>query len=160
MITLRKEISIGTSIPGAIAALNLAVPQLQAQIDALLAFKPGAINFAADLQVAGQILTNINAGIAIGITPPSIQAQISMVLALLAPLQANLAAIAAFQALLGASVFAYGYDGATNQFGNEMNTELTHGFPGHSPTERTHALVLGTTTDAAYTAMAGVFVRF
>jgi hypothetical protein len=159
-ITLREEISLAAAIPGAIAALNLAVPQLQAQIDALLAFNPGAINFATDLQVAVGILADINGGIALGITPPSISAQISILLALLAPLQANLAAIAAFQALLSASVFAYGYSGPTNQFGTEMATELTGGFPGHSPAEQCNALVLGTTSAATYSAMAGVFVGF
>lgn len=159
-VTYGGEVEIAAAIPGAVAALNLAIPNLQAQLDALLAFSPGAISFQADLDMALGMVAAIRGAIAIGIQPPSLQAQIDIIFGLLASLQANLAAIAAFQALLSARLFAYGYEGPTNQFGTELQAELSGGYPGRPATEQTHAIVLGAATNASYTAMLGVFMGF
>jgi hypothetical protein len=155
-ITSLGEVSIGAAMPGAVAALNLALPDAQARLDALLAFQPGAISFQANLVLAAQIVAATTAAISAGVTPPSLSAQIAIVLGLLAPLRAQIAAIAAFQAQLGAGVYAYKYDGNTSTFGSELGAALG----GHPPGEQSTAIVLGATSVASARAMAAVFVGF
>lgn len=155
------EISVGAAIPGAVASLNLAAPDLDAQISALGAFSPGEINFAAEAQLATAILNGIKTSISMGIKPPSIQLQLQIVLGIIDGIKSKLNAIAAFKGLLSASLFAYGFEGPANQFGTQMGAQLsTGGFSGASPTEQCRALVFGATSNVSYTAMAGVFVGF
>jgi hypothetical protein len=159
-VSVIGEIELGAAIPGAVAALALAIPDLEAKIAALVAFKPPSISFEADLEMALAMVANLKTMIRLGIKPPSIEAQIQIMLSLLAALQANLAAIAAFKAVLSAKAFVYGFEGPTSAFGTELQNEIGSGFPGFPASEQTHALVLGTTTQAAYSAMAKVFVGF
>lgn len=159
-LTYIGSVTVGASIPGALAAIALAIPDLQARIDALVAFSPAAINLSADLAVAVGMVANITAAISLGITPPSISAQIAIVLGLLADLQARLAAIAAFSGLCAsAGVHAYKYDGTAAGIGATLTTELASGYPGGSgPSEHSNAIVLATTSGATWSAMVGVFV--
>jgi hypothetical protein len=152
------EIELAAFIPGAVAALAIAVPDLQARLDALLAFKPGAIDLHANLALAEAIVADIKAAITLGIVPPSIQLQIDLVLALLAGLQANLAAILAFKALLTARAFAYGYTGTVAGYGPLISAELVNGFPRGNALDVASILTIGATAQASVTAMAGVFV--
>jgi hypothetical protein len=155
-ITSLGELSVGAAIPGAIAALNLALPDAQARLDALLAFQPGGVSFAANLALLAQIQASIESAISLGIVPPSLQAQIDIILGLLAPLRAQLAAIAAFKAAIGAGVYAYKYDGNTSAFGAELAAALAS----HTTGEQSTAIVLGATSVAAASALAAVFVGF
>lgn len=157
-LTPLGEIEIGAIIPGAVAALAIAVPDLQARLDALLAFKPGAIDLHVNLALAEAIVADIKAAITLGIVPPSIQAQIDIVLGLLEGLRANLAAIAAFKALLTAKAFAYAYTGTTGGYGPLITAELTAGFPGGTSLDQCTILTIGASAKASVTAMAGVFV--
>ena len=81
-----------------------------------------------------------------------------MVLALLAGLQANLAAIVAFKALLTARAFAYGYTGTVAGYGPLITAELTNGCPRGNALDVASILTIGATAQASVTAMAGVFV--
>jgi hypothetical protein len=155
-VTSLGEMSVGAAIPGAIAALNLALPDAQARLDALLAFQPGAVSFQANLALAAQITAATTAAMSLGITPPSLDAQIALILELVASLRAQLAAIAAFQAMISAGVYAYKYDGNTSTFGSELGAALG----GHPPGEQSTAIVLGATSVASASAMAAVFVGF
>lgn len=159
VLTPLGSLSIGACIPGAVAAINLALPDLQAQVTALLAFAPAAINFQADLVLATQITASISAGIAAGISPPSFAAQIAIVASILGVLQARLSAILAITGLFAqAGVFAYAYDGRADGLGPTLAAELAGGFPGGTgAAEHTNALVLATTTGATWTAMQTVF---
>lgn len=156
--TYLGSLSISAAAPSILANLALAVPNLEQQVGALASFSPGAIDFAADLQLAEGMLGSLKAGIAAGIQPPSINLQIGLIAALLEQLKAQLALIAEFKDLLAtAGVHAYAWSGPTNQFGNDFSTELAGGFPGGAPTTPANALVLATTLGPTWSAMSQVF---
>jgi hypothetical protein len=158
-LTNLGEIELAAVIPGAVAALAIALPDLQARLDALLAFSPGAIDLHANLALAEKIIIDIKAAIALNIVPPSISAQIAIVLGLVAALKAQLAAIAAFKALLTARAFVYAYSGTTAGYGPKITAELAAGFPGTgNALDQATILTIGATAQASVTAMAGVFV--
>jgi len=157
-LTNLGEIELAAVIPGAVAALAIAAPDLQARLDALLAFNPGAIDLHANLALAEQIVADITAALRLGIVPPSIQLQIDIVLGLIAALKAQLAAIVAFKALLTARAFVYGYTGTTAGYGPLITAELAAGFPRGTSVDQATILTIGATAQASVTAMAGVFV--
>jgi len=171
-IVYAGSLTLGAAIPGATAAaaagasgIGLALPDIQARLAALLAFNPQPIDFAADLVLAQQMVTSLSAAIALGLTPPSMAAQIAAINALIAELLANVSAvnaqleiILAFQGLLAsAGVHTYAYAGPVNAFGSEFSAELSAGVPGGSPTQASNAVVLLTTIGATWDAMAQVF---
>jgi len=157
-VTHIGSLTLGETIPGPVAAISATVPDLQAQVSALVAFKPAAINFAADLELAESIVASLKAGISAGITPPSIDAQIGIVASQLAALRLKLESVLSLTNLFGAAgVHAYAYAGAVNAFGGELGAELTGGLPGGAPTDNANALVLVTTTPATWDALSQVF---
>lgn len=171
-VTSLGNITIGAAVPGALAAsvagqagINLALPDIQARLTALASFAPSLGDFSADIALAGQIIASINAAITAGITPPSLSAQVSLVAALIADLEAAVLSINAqlsivldFAALLGtAGVHAYHYTGRADQLGAGMTSELSSGFPGGAAGDSTNALILGTTSGTTWTAMSDVF---
>lgn len=166
------SLSIGGTVPGAAAVavagaagINAALPDLQARLDALLAFAPVDVNFAAQLALAQQMVVSIQASIAVSLPAPSIAAQIAIVSALIADLaaaalsiNAQLTIVADFQALLSAAgIHVYAFDGDTDQLGPEVTAELVGGVPGGGPTDHANALVLVTTVGATWAAMGNVF---
>lgn len=157
-ITYLGSLSIGATVPAAVAAVEAVLPNLEAQIAALAAFTATITppSFQADLQLAGEIVANLQASIALGITPPTISAQLSIVAALLANLQAQLAIILAIPFTTG-GVHAYHYNGPANGLGGEFTTQLAGGFPGGNPTDATNAILLATTIGATWTDMQVVF---
>lgn len=172
MITPVGELSIGQAMPGAAAVgvagaagINLALPDIQARLAALLAFTPGEVNFAAQLTLALQTVASIQATIAAGIVPPSISFQLAAVAALVAELEAALVTITAqltiiadFQALLtNAGMHVYAYSGQVDDFGDELDAEIGAGLPGGSgPTESVDGLVLVTNVGATWTALSQI----
>jgi len=166
------ELTIGGAAPGAaaaavacIAGINLALPDIQARLDALLAFVPTPVDFTLQLQLALQMMASVEASIALGLPTPSILTQLAIVAALVAALEASvsainaqLGAVVAFQAHLAApEVHAYVFAGATNALGAEASAALAGGLPGHAPTTAINALVLATPVPATWTAMGAVF---
>jgi hypothetical protein len=172
VITPIGELTIGEAMPGAVAVgvagvagINLALPDIQDRLAALLAFSPGEVDFAAQLLLAQQTVTSIQAAITLGISPPSIALQLAEVAALIAALLASIASInvqlaiiADFQALLsGAGVHAYAYAGDVTDFGPELDAEIGAGLPGGGgPTEDVDALVLVTNVGATWTALSQI----
>lgn len=172
MITPLGSLSIGDTIPGAVAVgvagaagINAALPNITAQLEALAAFSPGAVDFAAQLTLALQTVASIQAGITAGLTPPSISAQIAIIGAQIAALEAaalsinaQLTIITDFQALLSAAgIFAYAYDGDVQDLGDELDAEIGAGIGGGLPTDHCNALVLVTSAGATWTAMGQIF---
>lgn len=158
MITPLGTFKLSVLLPGVVAALALAVPDLQARVDALLAFSPGEIDLTASLSLAESIIADLTAALTLGITPPSIAAQIAIIAGILEGLQANLSAILAFQNLLvSGGVFAYAYDGNINNAGSELGAQLAVDYPGAAGNAHCNALILGTQIGATWTAMGGVF---
>jgi hypothetical protein len=150
--------SIGAMIPAPVIAINLALPDLQARLDALLAFSPTPIDFHANIALAGQIAASIQAALDIGITPPSISVQIAIVADLIAALEVQLNAILAITGLFAsAGIYAYAYDGRVDGLGPALTSELSGGLPGGAPGDHCNALVMVTSVGATWTAMSTVF---
>jgi hypothetical protein len=167
------SLSLAVALPGADGAavageagINGALPDIEARLDAMADFAPVDVDFAADLSFANDTVSAITLAIGTpGITPPSLGDQITIMAGIVADLtaavsavNANLAIVTGFISLLAtAGVFGYAYAGPANGLGGALTTELASGFPGGSPTDSTHAIVLATTTPATWTAMQAVF---
>jgi hypothetical protein len=171
MITYCGELTIGGALPGAQAAavagvsgINAALPDILARIAALQAFAPQPVSFVAQLALAMQIVTGIQTSIALGISPPSIAAQLAAVAALVADLlamvtdiHAQLAIVLELRGLLGAAgIHAYAFAGQSGNLGGELATALTTGTPGGSAADAANALVLVTTLPATWTALSQI----
>jgi hypothetical protein len=169
MITYVGELTLGGSMPGAdacaiagAAGINGALPDIQARIAALQAFAPSNVDFAAQLQLAQSIVASIQTSIALGLTPPSIAAQIAQVmtvinslLATVLDIEGQLNVILDFQAaLMAAGVQAFAYDGPAGSLGSELDAALAPVVPG---TDHANAMVLVTTVPGTWDAMAAVF---
>lgn len=171
-VTYLGALTIGDALPGGVAVaaagyagINAALPDIQARLDALLAFSPLPVDFAAQLALAQSMVASVQASITLGLAPPSIALQLAIVAALIADIAAAIASISVqlgivvdFQALMGtAGIHAYAYAGQTQNLGAEMAVELAGGVPAGAPTDAANALILVTTTPATWTAMGDVF---
>src|SRR5690606_27332170 len=68
------SLSIGGALPGAALALESAIPDLQARLDALASFAPTTGSLSANLALANGILSNIQNAITLGVVLPDISA--------------------------------------------------------------------------------------
>jgi len=148
--------TIGAVIPGPVSAVLLASADFQARIAALATFDASValpvVTFAADASAALAIDADLTAAIGVGIEPPTIDLQVSIMLALLATLRAQLAAIADLTSLFAtAGVDLYAYDGPINAMGSEVATQFA------SETGHANALMLVARESATWTAMGSVF---
>lgn len=125
-------------IANVLAAINVAPPALGATIEAALAT-------VASLQAA------------LAISGPTVTLQADALLALTAELEAQLAILTTSLPIPNAMVSAYVYDGNSGSIGAELQSELIASMPGASPSDRTRALILATTSSAAWEAVASVF---
>jgi hypothetical protein len=167
VITDLGSLTLAVIAPGAAVAAaaavtvsGLAAPEVQAQLDALADFSPSAqLSFLDQIAQCEAIITGLQAMIAAGITPPSLSAQVTITLNIVASLQVSLAAIQAqldiavgIQDLLAeGSVRLFTYSGPQDDFGGELAAELG------APTTSVNALVLLTSNGASWTAMQGLF---
>lgn len=159
VLTFVGSVSIGATIPGVGAALAVSLADLQARVDALLTWSPGEISFAAQLQLAEQLVLQLQSDISLAIVPPSIAAQIAIVAGLLAALRAQLEIILVLQGLmLTAGVDAYAYDGTAAGMGATITTALAAGLPsGGTGATHCNALLLVTQFGPTWAAMGSVF---
>jgi hypothetical protein len=159
-LTFLGSKTIAATIPGAMASVAIGEQQLTAQIDALVAFQPAAVSFPDLIGLAERMLADLNTALAIGVVPPSIDAQIAVMAAVVAGLKAQLAIILNFYGLCAAAgVECYVYDGSAAGFGAAMSAATAGGFPsGGGPASHCYALVLATAVSATAGAMAEVFV--
>jgi hypothetical protein len=157
------ELTVGGAVPGAASAvvageagITVAVPDLQARIDAIIAWTPVEVSFAADLALAIQTVAGIQAAITAGLTPPSIAAQIAIMATTLAELEAQLAQVNAQLAiivalkapLLVAGLRGYAFDGDASAAGSEIGGALSGDFTGHI-----NAVVFATSAADAWAAL-------
>lgn len=158
--------SLGACMPSsleAMAALQVQLPKIEAQIAGLIALQAKLSiqppTLAASLDAALAIAASIEAAISLGM--PGVDFQLAAVLELLAQLQIELASITAALAIsvsLGAAgVHLYAYSGQAAQLGGEFQSELATGFPGGQPTDQTYAVMLATTLPATKIALEAVF---
>jgi hypothetical protein len=158
--------TIGSCIPSSlsmIAALEIQLPKIQAQIAGLIALQaqlnltPPSIGVS--LNAAIELVAALQAAITIGV--PGAEFQLSAVLELLVQIQLELGSITAALALsasFGAGgVHLYAYDGEAAQLGGAFQSELATGFPGGQPDDQAYAIMLATTTPATKIALQAVF---
>lgn len=156
-VTYLGSLTVGGAMPGAAIAIDAALPDIQARLAALAAFTPTAGSFAANLSLAQGIVANIQACMSAGLQPPSIDAQLAAVAALVADLTAQLNVALEFtNALAVGGVHAYRYSGQAGSLGSEFQAELSGGFPGGSGSDATNAILLAATVPAAWAALAKV----
>lgn len=164
--------TVGTVVPGCATAviegqagITLALPDLQARIDAILAtlaLPLPTISFSHSIGICLDAIAQMQAAITFGIMPPDIAAQFAALQAALAALLADLAsisvhadALAAFTApLAAAGVSSYAYTGNASSLGAELDAAVA----GDGITGPIDAVVMVTTDPAAWAAL-GVVVR-
>lgn len=159
-LTYIGELTIGGLMPGISAPFAAAVGDLQARLDACVAASANltvSLPLQAQIDIATQIIANLQAAIALGIGPPSISAQVTIMADLIAAIEAQLAVMLAVP-FATAGVHVYAYDGTAGAFGGDVTAALTGGFPGGAGAgEHCNALVLATTIGATWTDMSAVF---
>lgn len=156
------SLTIGGCMPGAVAMSVASQADIEARLAALLSFAPAPISFEAQLVVAVQTLAGVQAAmlaaLTLGFQPPSIDLQIALILAQIAELTASLSIIATFGGWMAtAGVHLYTFDGTAENLGNELAAETEFGLPGGGPTDHVNALILATSSGAAWAAMSSVF---
>jgi hypothetical protein len=164
MIIRLGQISLSDVVPllADMAALlstaqGIAVAQLTAQL-AGIANVLGAITVAppalgATISAALATVASLQAAI----SGPTVTLQATALLALKAELEAQLAILTTSLPIPNATISAYVYDGNSGSIGAELQSEIIASMPGSSPSDRTRALILATTSSAAWEALAGVF---
>jgi hypothetical protein len=159
MIDYIGSLTLGGCMPGAVAMSVASQADIEARLAALLSFTPTPIDFFVSLNLAIQTLASIQAAMVAGITPPSIDIQIALILAQIAELSASLAIIVEFGGFMAAAgVHLYAYNGTVSNMAVDLDGQLFDGVPGGTGGGQScNALVLLTTIGATWTAMSGVF---
>lgn len=168
-LSLGQCVPLAVTAEGAItASVNVSLPQIQAQIAGLLQAQINlSVNpptLAASLSTALQIVTSLEAAIAVGL--PSVDFQVTAVAALLAKLQVTLGSLTAqlgisanLGLILGSpGVAAYAYSGTVGDLGPAVTTATAGGLPiGSGPGDACNAILLATETPATWSAMQQLF---
>lgn len=131
--------------------------RLQAELDALLAFKVTPPALQVDVDLAVKLLADLRASLNIGLVPPSIDVQLAIVLNLIAELKLTLSSLKQLKDALQASAHMYVYDGTVSSFGAEMSAEISSGLPGGSGSDLAYAVVFIATAPAAISALQSLF---
>jgi hypothetical protein len=165
-LTPLGSLALSAVVPGAAAlgaagelGINLALPDIQARLSALLAFTPTMPSLSADATLAANIVTDLQAAISIGVVPPDITAQLGIIAALVLDLQNKVIAINAQFSIIAnlvgllatAGVDLYAWDGAAEDLGGALTTQYT-GDAAHA-----NALVLVTKIGATWSVMGTLF---
>lgn len=164
------EVSIGAINAGlvacsaaATAAIGASLPELITKVDGLIMAQAGLIlvppNLVVNLATAVSMVAAITLAIAVGAVDAGFQltACADAIIALeltIATLEAQLAIVADFTALLGTgSIAAWTQEGPAN----ELNSPTTGGILGGPAGETVNVLILATNVPATWTAMQTVF---
>lgn len=140
-LTFAQGIAVGeleaklAGLGNVLAAITVAPPALGATIEA-------AIGTVASLQAA--------------VGGPTVTLQATAIAALIADLNASLATLTASVSIPSATVSAYVYDGPSANIGAELQAAMSS-LPGSGPGDHANALILATTSSAAWTTMGRVF---
>lgn len=158
-LTYIGELSLAELMPGVVGPLVAAQADLQARINALLSFSATVgLDMSQLVTLSGNILANLQAGLALGLQAPTLTAQINLVVSLTATLLAQLQLILDLMNLLAAAVHAFAYDGTAAGFGATVTAALASGLPGGGlPTDHVNALVFATSIPASWYAISQIF---
>lgn len=159
-VTHIGEITIAAVIPGPYAVMLTAMADIQVKLQAMIDFSLQlglpALEISVQLQLAADITASLNASI--GLTPPSISAQLDITLAVIAQLRLLLQVYLDLFALLALSVQVYVYDGTVGAFGGELSSALASGMPGGGgAAAHCNALVIATEISATWSKLDAVF---
>lgn len=171
-ITALGSLTVGDINPGAAnavaagqAGISGALPDLTAKLTALASFTPTPVDFAAQLSLAQQVVAGVQLAITAGISPPSINTQIAEVAAQIGAITAQIAAVNAQLSIIAGlaaplsvgGIRAWAYSGQVGNAGGELGAELAAGVPGGTgPTQSCNALIVLTTSPAAWSALSAV----
>lgn len=152
-------LTIGDALPGLALPLIQITGDIQLRLNALLDFEVSITppSLLADLQVSADINANIQAALTLGIEPPSIDVQASVMLDAIALLKLQLQIIKGLYDLFGFGVHVYNYTGQVDQLGGEFTTALAGGVPGGSGTDICDGLLWLATAPGAWAAIAALF---
>lgn len=165
-VTDLGSVSVGAAIPAGPAlsaavdaSVGIAAPDISGQIAAVASFTPTvSLSLNDQIAAANAIIANLQAAILLGLTPPTLSAQVAVAAQISADLNVKLATLNAqlnialgFNPLFAqAGVRVLTFTGPQNNFGSELATELG------SNATNANAVVLLTQSAAAWTAMQGV----
>ncbi len=164
-VTALGTLTVGGAVPGCAGAVTAGFTGITSGLNDLLArwaalatFVPVPFSFAAQLSIAQQTVTAVQAAITAGLPEPSIAEQLAQIAALLASLtaiidgmQAQLSIITALQSpLTAAGIGAYAFDGTQSALGAELQAAIGSS-PGHA-----NALLLLVTDPTAWAALSVV----
>lgn len=151
--------SLGDAMPGVMAPILQAMGDVQAKITACASFSVGITppSLTANIAAAASILANCTLALSAGIEPPSIDLQFQIIADAVIVLQLQLQIILDFLNLLGAGVHVYAVSAQTDAVGGELTSALVAGVPGGAPSDLANALVLITTIPADWAKIAQVF---
>src|SRR5690606_11162615 len=171
VITYLGSKSLGECVPVAVQAqasldaqLSAQLPEIQAKLEGfgtvLMSLTVSPPDVQGSIDAALQTVASLQASLSV--SGPSVTLQIDTITQAVAELQVQLAQVQAQLALsaqLGASFGASGihllaYDGRLGSFGNELQGALS---PVGDSNNRAQALVLVTTSSAAWSAMSTIF---
>lgn len=168
--TYLGALTLGAALPGlpvvsaaAAAGISAALPDLLERIASLKAFAPAPVSFSAQLTLAKQVVASIEQSIALGISPPSITAQIAAVTGLITQLLASVSQVNAqlsivqefTQLFASAGIHAFVYEGAVGDLPGELAGALD-AVPGLATGDSAHAAVLLTTSGTTWSALGRV----
>lgn len=151
------ELTLGVALPAVSVAFGNEMLNVEAQVSAMLEFAPSPPSFELDLEVAAENTQALTLAVGLGITPPSIDAQILEVEAQLAVLLGQLGELRLLAAMLAASAHLYVYAGSTGALGTKIDAELSGGLPGGAPTDVAFAVLLVATAPAGKAALQSLF---
>lgn len=118
-LTYLGSLTVGAINPALGASLAIVLPKLQAELAAAVAAKASIevtpMTIALSLDLAGRLVADIQAAIALGVQWPSISVQLQLYLDLIASIQLSLGLLT-FD-LGAAGIHAYAYDGTASGLG-------------------------------------------
>lgn len=157
-VALVAQTTIAGACPTAASAVGAVYASLQAQLagalEASLRLSITPPTLSAQLDAAVAIEAAIKASITLGL--PTIDIQIAALAALVASLNAQIAALLAFQATFGEQVFLYAGSAQAKDIGAQTAAALAGGPPGVPPLSECAIVALVATVPSARAAL-GVF---
>jgi len=159
-LTMFGEVTIAGVLPGAGAMYLKMVADLQAQLDVALSLQARVAiklpTLDAQIELVVALLAALRASVKLGL--PGIDFQLSACVSAVAALEARIALLAGFP-LGTAGVFAYAYDGDAASYGGTVGSVVGAGLPGGRPSDHINALILATSIPGTWAAMGKVLIQ-
>lgn len=159
-LTFLGEVTIGGVLVSAGALYAKMVADLQTQLDAAILLQARLTlhppTLSAQIDIVVKLLANLRAALVLGL--PGVDFQLSACATAIAALRARLSFLLGLP--LGvAGVMAYVYDGTANSFGPTVGTTVGQGLPGGRADDHVNALVFVTSIPGTWAALGEVFIK-